>query len=105
MGDYSGGKADLAAAEFNDFIRFYPNDPNAATAQFYIAQIHYSQGRYDQAVMDFDAVLERYPREDDARRLLYERHGTEKFRPSGRGRGRVPGAGEEVPDFRPVGAG
>jgi TolA-binding protein len=61
MGDYSGGKADLAATEFNDFIRFYPNDPNAATAQFYIAQIHYSQGKYDQAVMDFDAVLERYP--------------------------------------------
>jgi tol-pal system protein YbgF len=61
MGDYSGGKADLAAAEFNDFIRFYPNDPNAATAQFYVGQTHYSQGKYDQAVMDFDAVLERYP--------------------------------------------
>ena len=61
MGDYSGGKADLSASEFNDFIRFYPNDPNAATAQFYIAQIHYSQGKFDQAVMDFDAVLERYP--------------------------------------------
>jgi tol-pal system protein YbgF len=61
MGDYSGGKADLAAGEFADFIRFYPDDPNAATAQFYIGQIHYSQGKYDRAVTDFDAVLERYP--------------------------------------------
>jgi len=61
MGDYSGGKADLSASEFNDFIRFYPNDPNASTAQFYIGEIHYSQGKYDLAVMDFDAVLERYP--------------------------------------------
>jgi TolA-binding protein len=59
--DYSSGKADLAAQEYADFLRYYPDDPNAAQAQFLIGQIHSAQGKYDQAVMDFDAVLERYP--------------------------------------------
>jgi len=60
-GDYNGGNLDMALSDFSDFLRFYPNDPNAATAQFYIGQIHYSQHNYDQAVTDFDAVLDRYP--------------------------------------------
>jgi tol-pal system protein YbgF len=60
-GDYNGGNFDMALSDFTDFLRFYPNDPNAATAQFYIGQIHYSQHNYDQAVTDFDAVLDHYP--------------------------------------------
>jgi TolA-binding protein len=59
--DFASGKADLAADDFAQFLRHYPDDPNAAQAQFQIGQIHTSQGKYDQAVMDFDAVLERYP--------------------------------------------
>jgi TolA-binding protein len=59
--DFASGKADLAADDFTQFLRYYPDDPNAAQAQFQIGQIHTSQGKYDQAVMDFDAVLERYP--------------------------------------------
>jgi TolA-binding protein len=59
--DYSSGKSDLAATEFADFLRFYPDDPNAPVAQFFIGQIHEAQQKYDLAVMDFDAVLERYP--------------------------------------------
>lgn len=59
--DYFSGKSDLAAAEYADFLKYYPDDPNAPEAQFNIGQIHLSQQKYDQAVMDFDAVLERYP--------------------------------------------
>jgi tol-pal system protein YbgF len=61
MGDYSGAKFDLAIGEFNDFLRCYPNDPYAASIQFYIGQSHYQQKKYDQSAADFDAVLERYP--------------------------------------------
>lgn len=60
-GDFVGGKPDLAASEFSDFIKYYPDDPEAPQAQLTIGQIHYSQRKYDQAVADFDAVLERYP--------------------------------------------
>jgi tol-pal system protein YbgF len=59
--DYSSGKSDLAASEWADFVRFYPDDPLAPDAQFYIGGIHLAQQKYDQAVMDFDAVLERFP--------------------------------------------
>ncbi len=59
--DYSSGKSDLAAGEFADFVRFYPDDPFAAEAQYQIGSIHLGQMKFDQAVMDFDAVLERYP--------------------------------------------
>jgi tol-pal system protein YbgF len=59
--DYSSGKADLAAGEFADFVRLYPDDPRAPEAQFYVGLTHYGQSKYDQAVMDFDAVLERFP--------------------------------------------
>jgi TolA-binding protein len=59
--DYSSGKSDLAAGEYADFVHFYPDDPSAPEAQFYIGQIHLGQQKFDQAVMDFDAVLERFP--------------------------------------------
>ncbi len=61
MGDYAGGKPDLAAGEFAAFVRDYPDDQNAPQAQIYIGQIHMSQMKYSQAVMDFDAVEESYP--------------------------------------------
>lgn len=59
--DYFSGKSDLAASEYADFLKYYPDDPTAPEAQFNIGQIHLAQQKYDQAVMDFDAVLERYP--------------------------------------------
>lgn len=58
--DFSS-KPDFAAQEFADFLKAYPDDPNAPDAQFSIGSIHLSQGKYEQAAMDFDAVLERYP--------------------------------------------
>ena len=60
-GDYNSGKSDLAANDYAEFLRDYPDDPNAPEAQFVIGEIHLGQQKYDEAVMDFDAVLERYP--------------------------------------------
>lgn len=65
VNDYASSKSDLAAGEFANFVRDYPDDPQASTAQIYIGQIHLAQMKYDQAVMDFDAVLERYPESKD----------------------------------------
>jgi TolA-binding protein len=60
-GDYSGGKLDQAVTDFNDFLHFYPNDPNASAAQLQIGAIHSLQAKYDLAIADFDAALVRYP--------------------------------------------
>jgi TolA-binding protein len=59
--DMSGGKLDLALQEFSDYLKWYGNTDLAPNAQFYIGSIHSSQGDYDNAVKDFDMVLEKYP--------------------------------------------
>jgi tol-pal system protein YbgF len=61
-GDYQGGKPDFALTEFQNCVKFYPQDPLAASCQFYIGMIHASKGDFDTAVKDFDAVLEQYPK-------------------------------------------
>jgi TolA-binding protein len=59
--DRNAGKLDLALTEFQDFLRCYGNTDRAPNAQYYIGWIHYSQGDYPSALKDFDAVLEKYP--------------------------------------------
>jgi TolA-binding protein len=58
--DRIGGKLDLALSEFSDYLRWYGNTDMAPYAQYYIGWIHASQGDYDDAVKDYDLVLEKY---------------------------------------------
>ena len=44
-----------------DYLRCYGNTDLAPNAQYYIGWIHYSQADYPSAANDFDAVLEKYP--------------------------------------------
>jgi tol-pal system protein YbgF len=72
-GDYQGGKYDLAVQEFGDYLRYYGNTDLAPNAQFYIAMIHYGQKNYDDAIKEFDMVLEKYPDNNKtAEALLYK---------------------------------
>jgi tol-pal system protein YbgF len=41
-------------------IHYYPQDPLAGNAQFYLGEINYRQGKYAAAVKNYDAVLEQY---------------------------------------------
>lgn len=59
--DREGGKFDLALQEYSDLLKWYGNTELAPNAQYYIAWIHYSQGDYDNAVKEYDMVLEKYP--------------------------------------------
>jgi TolA-binding protein len=58
--DYNAGKNEVAGGEFEDVIRFYPNDDLAGTAQFSLGEIAYRQQDYPTAVKDYTAVLEQY---------------------------------------------
>jgi tol-pal system protein YbgF len=62
--DQNAGRFDLAISGYNDFLKFYPEDPNAARAQLNIGEAHRGQKKYDQAAQDYDAVIERYPASD-----------------------------------------
>jgi TolA-binding protein len=63
--DRTSGNLPLALEEFNQYLQWYGNTNLAVNAQYYIAYIHYSQGNYDDAVKEFDLVLEKYPSDNN----------------------------------------
>jgi TolA-binding protein len=71
--DMSGGKLDLALQEFSDYLKWYGNTDLAPNAQFYVASIHSSQGDYEQAVAEFDMVLEKYADNNKTPDALYNK--------------------------------
>jgi tol-pal system protein YbgF len=58
--DYNSAKYTIAASEFGDVIHYYPQDPLAGNAQFYLGEISYRQGKFAAAIKNYDAVLEQY---------------------------------------------
>ena len=58
--DYNSAKYTIAASEFGDVIHYYPQDPLAGNAQFYLGEIAYRQGKFAAAIKNYDAVLEQY---------------------------------------------
>ena len=59
--DYNGGKNDLALQEFSDYIKFYPNTDLAGNCYFYLGEIQFQQGNYQQAAQSYDQVLQNFP--------------------------------------------
>ncbi|HEY3989143.1 MAG TPA: tetratricopeptide repeat protein [Acidobacteriaceae bacterium] len=58
--DYNSARYDLSNSEFSDVIKYYPQDDLAGNAHFYMGEIAYRQGKYPQAVKQYDAVLEQF---------------------------------------------
>ena len=58
--DYNSAKYTVAASEFGDVVHYYPQDPLAGNAQFYLGEISYRQGKYPAAIKYYDAVLEQF---------------------------------------------
>ena len=59
--DYNGGKPDLATQEFTDYIKFYPNTDLAGNCYYYLGEIQFKQGNYQQAAQSYDQVLQNFP--------------------------------------------
>ena len=59
--DYNGNKNDLALQEFSDYIKFYPNTDLAGNSYFYLGEIQFRQGNYQQAAQSYDQVLQNFP--------------------------------------------
>jgi tol-pal system protein YbgF len=60
--DITSGKYDLARSEFQDYLKYYGDTDLASNAQFYLGEIAYSQKNYNQAVQEYDKVLNNYPK-------------------------------------------
>lgn len=59
--DYMSAKYTLAASEFSDLVKAYPDDNLAGNAFFYIGEIDIKTLKPSAAVKSYDQVLERYP--------------------------------------------
>jgi tol-pal system protein YbgF len=59
--DYNGGKPDLASQEFSDYIKFYPNTDLAGNSYFYLGELQFKQGNFQQAVQSYDQVVQNFP--------------------------------------------
>jgi tol-pal system protein YbgF len=59
--DYNAAKNDLAKQEFSDYVRFYASTDLAGNSFFYLAEIAYKQGNFQEAVKNYDQVLQNFP--------------------------------------------
>jgi len=69
--DYTSAKDKQALSEFADFTKYFPQDTNAAEAQYYMGLIYDHGEQYDDAAQVFEAVAERYPESPKAAQAMY----------------------------------
>jgi len=69
--DYTGARDKQALSEFADFTKYFPQDTNAAEAQYYMGLIYDPGEQYDDAAQVFEAVAERYPNSPKAADAMY----------------------------------
>ncbi|PYT82892.1 MAG: tol-pal system protein YbgF [Acidobacteria bacterium] len=60
--DIQTGKYELARAEFQDYVKYYGRSDSAADAQFFLGEIAYKQKQYQQAIAEYDKLLNNYPK-------------------------------------------
>jgi tol-pal system protein YbgF len=65
--DYLGGRYELAASQFHQFLTNYPSDSKAPNAQYWAGECLYSQKRYAEALEAFQVVLQKYPQSSKAK--------------------------------------
>jgi TolA-binding protein len=61
LGDYMGARNALATSEFNDVVKFYPDNPLSGNALFYLGEMDYRSGRFGSSIKTYDRVLTEYP--------------------------------------------
>ncbi len=60
--DINGKHYDLATQEFQDYMKFYADTDLASNAQFYLGEVAYNQGQFQQALDAYNRVIENYPK-------------------------------------------
>jgi TolA-binding protein len=61
LGDYMTAKYPLAATEFSDVAKYYPENALAGNAYYYQAEIDFRGAKYTNAVKNYDKVIDQYP--------------------------------------------
>ncbi len=59
--DYFAARYAVAAPEFSEIIKDYPDDPLSGNAYYYLGEIDYRAGKYAAAERNYDKVLQLFP--------------------------------------------
>ncbi|HVB98858.1 MAG TPA: tol-pal system protein YbgF [Candidatus Dormibacteraeota bacterium] len=59
--DFTSGSYSLAGQEFRQYLQYYPQTDLASNAYFYLGEIAYAQGRFPDAISEYNQVLNNYP--------------------------------------------
>jgi tol-pal system protein YbgF len=73
VSDFLAGNYDLAIAGFQELLSKFPADPQTHVAQLYIADAYYNQMKFEQAILEYDLVLQKYPGNDKSGTALYKK--------------------------------
>ena len=60
--DINGKHYELATQEFQDYIKYYSDTDLASNAQFYLGEIGFMQGQYQQALDAYNKVIDNFPK-------------------------------------------
>jgi tol-pal system protein YbgF len=71
--DVVAGNYDLAISGFQEFLAKFPDDPRAPEAQLSIGDAYYYQKKFEQAVIEYDLFLQKYPQSDRTGTALYKK--------------------------------
>ena len=58
--DYNAARYQLAMQEFADYLKYYGTTDLAGNAQFYMGEIDYRQQNFEQAIKDYNVVLDQF---------------------------------------------
>lgn len=58
--DYTKGNYDLAIKGFQNYLTYYPKTSLVSNAQYWLAESYYSQGKYPEAIREFDKLIKTY---------------------------------------------
>ena len=59
---FKNGNYALAKAEFRKFLKSFPDTEYSDNAQFWIGECDYFEGKYEEAIVEYEGVIQNYPK-------------------------------------------
>ena len=71
--DLLAGNYELAIEGFREFIDTFSTSPRASEAQLYIGDAYFNQEAFEQAIIEYDFLLQKYPESDKTVTALFKK--------------------------------
>ncbi|MEA2014931.1 MAG: tol-pal system protein YbgF [Thermodesulfobacteriota bacterium] len=59
---FKNGNYDAAKKAFQQFLKSFPDTGYSDNAQFWVGECEYFEGRYEEAIVEYEGVIQNYPR-------------------------------------------